>query len=214
MIPKLTGAHGLSPTVAMTAHSAHVHPGLSGLMHCGWLSAVVIVRCSRGIWAGSRTLDTAARTNSTVAALRASCILLHERPPAACTIRASLPAKTPSRSRLHEWDSPSVPSDPLCDRTSLVILSVRLGCATPTSSRTPYPSSPPRRNTEHLPVCPDTLSAAKARERFPQCQSQRRWQRRVKEGCSAGAATTRAMSPPCVDWCLSLQTCAMLERES
>lgn len=162
------------------------------------------------LWAGSRTLDT----NSTIAALRASCILLHERPPATCTICASLPAISVSRFRVYELDSPSVSSDPLCDRTSLVILSVRLGCVTPTSSRAPYPSSLPRRDTEHLPVCPDTLSAAKARERFPQCQCQRRWQRRAKEGCSVGAATTRAMSPPCVDWCLSLPTCAMLEREN
>lgn len=50
---------------------------------------------------------------------------------AARTIHASLPAITLYRSRLHEWESLSVPSDPLCDRTSLVIIP-------PTRLRNPY----------------------------------------------------------------------------
>jgi hypothetical protein len=57
VIPKLAGAHGVSPAVAIVASSARVLPVLGGLTHCGWLSAVVSVRCSSGIWAGSRTLD-------------------------------------------------------------------------------------------------------------------------------------------------------------
>lgn len=151
--------------------------------------------------------------------LRASALHHHRRIArtlylAACTVRAFQPAIALSCSRLHAWYSPSVPSDPLCDRTPLVILIIPLGCVTPTSDCTPYARYPRRRRTADLPNFPDAHSAARARRRLPQCLCQRRWLRRAKEGCSVGAATPQAMCPPCVGWSPLLQTCATLEREN